>query len=49
MPAVDTTGALTSLGTYLPDFSAPYTPVAPMDCDAGEDTGAEPASGFQTR
>ncbi|MFI2434641.1 hypothetical protein [Streptomyces sp. NPDC018693] len=45
--AVDCTGTLSSVGTYLPDYSAPYTPVAPMDCDAGEDLGAEPAFGVQ--
>jgi hypothetical protein len=45
--AVDCTGTLSSLGTYLPDYSAPYTPVSPMDCDAGEDLGAPPAFGVQ--
>ncbi|MFF0092682.1 hypothetical protein ACFYSF_22350 [Streptomyces canus] len=45
--AVDCTGALSSVGTYLPDYSAPYTPVSPMDCDAGEDLGAPPAFGVQ--
>jgi hypothetical protein len=47
--AVDCQGAVTSVGTYLPDLSAPYTPVAPMDCDAGEDLGAPPAFGVQAR
>jgi hypothetical protein len=43
-------GSLTSLGTYLPDLSAPYTPTAPMDCDAADETeGAEPALGVQAR
>jgi hypothetical protein len=45
--AVDCTGTVTSVGTYLPDYSAPYTPVAPMDCDAGDDLGAPPAYGVQ--
>ncbi|MEU8870442.1 hypothetical protein AB0D24_04615 [Streptomyces javensis] len=31
---VDCDGVLTSIGTYLPDLSAPYTPVAPVDCGA---------------
>ncbi|MFI1703045.1 hypothetical protein [Streptomyces griseoruber] len=44
--AVDCAGALTSLGTYTADLSAPYTPVAPIDCDAG-DPGAEPATAVQ--
>ncbi|MFF5968269.1 hypothetical protein ACFY64_32005 [Streptomyces collinus] len=45
--AVDCAGTLSSVGTYLPDYSAPYTPVSPMDCDAGEDLGAPPAFGVQ--
>ncbi|MDH6489661.1 hypothetical protein [Streptomyces sp. SAI-127] len=45
--AVDCTGTLSSVGTYLPDYSAPYAPVAPMDCDAGQDEGAPPAFGVQ--
>ncbi|WP_405893706.1 hypothetical protein OG272_15700 [Streptomyces sp. NBC_00104] len=44
--AVDCNGALTSLGTYTADLAAPYTPVAPVDCGAG-DIGAEPATGVQ--
>jgi hypothetical protein len=47
--AIDCTGTLSSVGTYLPDYSAPYTPVAPMDCDAGDDLGAPPAFGVQAR
>lgn len=43
---VDCEGALTSLGTYLPDLSAPYTPAAPIDCDQ-VDEGAPPAFGVQ--
>jgi hypothetical protein len=35
-------GTLTALGTYLPDYSAPYAPTAPMDCDTGQDLGAPP-------
>ncbi|MGO4421877.1 hypothetical protein AB4Z54_25035, partial [Streptomyces sp. MCAF7] len=46
--AVDCTGSLTSLGTYTADLSAPYTPLAPVDCDAGAG-GAEPATGVQAR
>ncbi|WP_328427909.1 hypothetical protein [Streptomyces sp. NBC_00443] len=45
--AVDCAGAVTSLGTYLPDYSAPYAPVAPIDCDAGADLGAPPVFGVQ--
>lgn len=45
--AVDCEGAITSLGTYLPDLSAPYVPVAPMDCDAGADLGAPAVFGVQ--
>lgn len=44
--AVDCSGALTSVGTYTPDLSAPYTPVAPVPCEAGTE-GAEPALGVQ--
>jgi hypothetical protein len=45
---VDCEGALTSLGTYMADLSAPYVPVAPIDCaETGE--GAEPAIGVQAR
>jgi hypothetical protein len=45
---VDCEGVLTSLGTYLPDLSAPYVPVAPVDCDQ-TDQGADPAFGVQAR
>ncbi|MDX3237219.1 hypothetical protein PV392_16375 [Streptomyces sp. ME03-5709C] len=45
---VDCEGAVTSIGTYLPDLSAPYTPVAPIDCDE-VDAGAPPAVGVQAR
>uniref|UniRef100_UPI003D086F76 hypothetical protein n=1 Tax=Streptomyces koyangensis TaxID=188770 RepID=UPI003D086F76 len=40
--AVDCEGALTSVGTYLPDLSAPYAPVSPVDGDTA-DPGPEPA------
>ncbi|WP_413808122.1 hypothetical protein [Streptomyces sp. OE57] len=43
---VDCAGALSSIGTYTPDLAAPYTPVAPVDCDAGAE-GADPALGVQ--
>ncbi|MEU0058679.1 hypothetical protein [Streptomyces sp. NPDC006334] len=46
--AVDCAGALTSVGTYTADLSAPYTPVAPIDCDEGA-AGAPPAMGVQAR
>jgi hypothetical protein len=46
---VDCTGTVTSLGTYTSDLTGPYTPLSPMDCDAGEDLGAEPAFGVQAR
>ncbi len=46
--AVDCDGALTSMGTYLPDLSAPYAPVAPVDCNQ-TDEGAPPAVGVQAR
>ncbi|MER6557890.1 hypothetical protein ABT300_09005 [Streptomyces sp. NPDC001027] len=46
--AVDCAGAITSLGTYTADLSAPYTPVAPVDCDGGA-AGADPAFGVQAR
>lgn len=36
---VDCDGAVTSLGTWTPDLSEPYTPVAPVECDTA---GAEP-------
>jgi hypothetical protein len=45
--AVDCAGAMTSVGTYLPDYSAPYIPVAPLPCEEGEDLGAPPAFGVQ--
>ncbi|WP_405961285.1 hypothetical protein OG235_37125 [Streptomyces sp. NBC_00024] len=44
--AVDCDGALTSIGTYIADLSAPYTPVAPIDCAVGAE-GAEPAMAVQ--
>ena len=47
---VDGTGQLASLGTYTCDLSAPYTPAAPVDCDAAASTGdAEPAVRVQAR
>jgi hypothetical protein len=46
--AVDCDGALTSLGTYTADLSAPYTPVAPVDCETGAG-GADAATGAQAR
>ncbi|MFE3146568.1 hypothetical protein ACFXJ6_07880 [Streptomyces sp. NPDC059218] len=42
--AVDCEGTLTSIGTYTPDLSAPYTPVAPVPCETG---GAPSATGVQ--
>ncbi|MGW5925241.1 hypothetical protein ACWF2L_03205 [Streptomyces anulatus] len=45
---VDCDGALTPLGTYLPDLSAPYAPVAPVDCSEINE-GAEPVIGVQAR
>ncbi|MDI9829691.1 hypothetical protein [Streptomyces sp. KAU_LT] len=45
---VDCTGTLTSLGTYLPDLSAPYAPVAPLSCEEPAE-GADPAFGVQAR
>lgn len=42
--SVDCTGALTSLGTYIPDLSGPYTPVSPAECPV---EGAPPARGVQ--
>ncbi|WP_328638374.1 hypothetical protein [Streptomyces canus] len=48
--AVDCAGALTSLGTFTRDLTGPYTPVAPVDCDAIDDEeGAPPAFGVQAR
>ncbi|MEZ3180800.1 hypothetical protein KYY02_19530 [Streptomyces pimonensis] len=44
--AVDCAGTLTSIGTYTPDLSAPYTPVAPMPCESGSED-ADPAYGVQ--
>lgn len=45
---VDCDGILTPLGTYTPDLSAPYAPVAPVDCaEAGG--GAEETTGVQAR
>lgn len=47
---LDCTGTLTSLGTYAEGLTGPYTPVAPVDCDAiGDDDGADPALGVQAR
>ncbi|WP_433379413.1 hypothetical protein [Streptosporangium sp. CA-115845] len=40
------TGELTTLGTYLPDLSAPYEPVSPTECPV---EGAPPAYGVQAR
>lgn len=45
---VDCTGAITPLGTYTPDLSQPYTPIAPADCEGGG-PGAPPATGVQAR
>ncbi|WP_309317391.1 hypothetical protein [Streptomyces salinarius] len=45
---VDCDGQLTSVGTYLPDLSAPYTPVAPVDCAESGD-GADPVVTVQAR
>ncbi|MET8746882.1 hypothetical protein [Streptomyces sp. NPDC004728] len=42
--AVDCEGTLTSIGTYTPDLSAPYTPVAPVPCETG---GAPSSTGVQ--
>ncbi|MEV5047353.1 hypothetical protein AB0N20_22625 [Streptomyces griseoincarnatus] len=36
---VDCDGQVTSLSTWTPDLSAPYTPVSPVECDTA---GAEP-------
>ena len=48
--AVDCQGTVTSLGTYTDGLAAPYTPVAPVDCDAiADDEGADPALGVQAR
>ncbi|WP_411092317.1 hypothetical protein [Streptomyces sp. 049-1] len=48
--AVDCQGNLTSLGTYTDGLTAPYTPVAPVDCDTTDpDEGADPAFGVQAR
>ncbi|MEW2066645.1 hypothetical protein [Streptomyces sp. NPDC007346] len=45
--AVDTaTGTLTTIGTYLPDYTGPYAPVAPAECAV---EGAEPAAIVQAR
>ncbi|MGY5034373.1 hypothetical protein ACWC9U_26650 [Streptomyces sp. 900116325] len=46
--AVDCEGTLTSIGTYTDGLTAPYTPVAPVACDAADDTeGAPQAFGVQ--
>lgn len=42
--AVDCDGTLMSIGTYTPDLSDPYTPVAPVPC---ETDGAPSATGVQ--
>lgn len=48
--AVNCEGALTSLGTYTDGFTATYTPVAPVDCDALDPAeGSPPAFGVQAR
>ncbi|AIV35615.1 hypothetical protein [Streptomyces sp. CCM_MD2014] len=44
--AVDCEGVLTSVGTYTEDLSAPYTPVAPVDCETA-DPGPEPVVSVQ--
>ncbi|WP_327594698.1 hypothetical protein [Streptomyces chartreusis] len=46
--AVDCEGQLSSLGAYLPDLSAPYTPVAPVSCEEN-DQGAAPTVVVQAR
>jgi hypothetical protein len=46
--AVDCTGTLTSLGTYVCDLSAPYAPVSPVPCEDPAE-GADPAVGVQAR
>ncbi|PWI15962.1 hypothetical protein DI272_18680 [Streptomyces sp. Act143] len=46
--AVDCDGNLSSLGTYTDGLTAPYTPVAPVSCDAADEAeGAPPALGVQ--
>lgn len=47
--AIDCTGQLASLGTYTEGLTAPYTPVAPVDCGPPDDEGADPAFGVQAR
>ncbi|MFD5788578.1 hypothetical protein ACFWH1_18390 [Streptomyces sp. NPDC127037] len=48
--AVDCDGNLSSIGTYTAGLTAPYTPVAPVDCEAADDeAGADPAFGVQAR
>lgn len=44
--AVDCAGALTSVGTYLPDLSGPYTPTNPVDGSTA-DPGPEPVVNVQ--
>ncbi|WP_228995223.1 hypothetical protein [Streptomyces sp. DH8] len=46
--AVDCEGRLTSIGTYTDGLTAPYTPVAPIDCEA-TDQGADPVTAVQAR
>ncbi|MFJ8852362.1 hypothetical protein [Streptomyces sp. NPDC102437] len=43
---VDCDGQLSSIGTYTADLSAPYSPVAPIDCRTGE-AGPPSATGAQ--
>ncbi|MFJ3249067.1 hypothetical protein [Streptomyces sp. NPDC086782] len=47
--AVDCEGQLTSIGTYTPGLTEPYAPVSPVECDAADDEGAEPAFGVRAR
>ncbi|BBA98354.1 hypothetical protein RVR_4503 [Actinacidiphila reveromycinica] len=47
---VDCAGIVTSLGTFTEGLTEPYTPVAPVGCDALDDAeGADPAFGVQAR
>ncbi|MFI7467436.1 hypothetical protein [Nonomuraea sp. NPDC049646] len=46
--AVDCQGTVTSLGTYTDGITGPYTPVAPVSCDAADEAeGAPSAFGVQ--
>ncbi|MGW3971207.1 hypothetical protein ACWEFD_18145 [Streptomyces ardesiacus] len=47
--AVDCTGQVTSIGTYTEGMTEPYAPVAPVDCNADDQEGADPAFGVQAR